>query len=85
MFSFSTCPFCLRAKQILEEDYGEQIEVYECDLESVFRQQCGSNFTVLHFCRMQPECDWHAILVPGISDGRSFEVLIFSYCVVVSP
>lgn len=34
MFSFSTCPFCLRAKQILEEDYGEQIEVYECDLES---------------------------------------------------
>ncbi|CAJ1388478.1 unnamed protein product [Effrenium voratum] len=33
MFSFSTCPFCLRAKQILEEDYGEQIEVYECDLE----------------------------------------------------
>ncbi|CAK9108448.1 unnamed protein product [Durusdinium trenchii] len=34
MFSFSTCPFCLRAKQILEEDYGEQFEVYECDLES---------------------------------------------------
>ena len=34
MFSFSTCPFCLRAKQILQEDYGEQIEVYECDLES---------------------------------------------------
>ena len=34
MFSFSTCPFCLRAKQILEEDYGEKIEVYECDLEA---------------------------------------------------
>jgi len=33
MFSFSTCPFCLRAKQILREDYGEDIEVYECDLE----------------------------------------------------
>ncbi|CAE7337756.1 GRXC3, partial [Symbiodinium necroappetens] len=33
MFSFSTCPFCLRAKQILQEDYGEEIEVYECDQE----------------------------------------------------
>eukprot|EP00441_Pelagodinium_beii_P001812 CAMPEP_0197692520 /NCGR_PEP_ID=MMETSP1338-20131121/111218_1 /TAXON_ID=43686 ORGANISM="Pelagodinium beii, Strain RCC1491" /NCGR_SAMPLE_ID=MMETSP1338 /ASSEMBLY_ACC=CAM_ASM_000754 /LENGTH=353 /DNA_ID=CAMNT_0043275189 /DNA_START=91 /DNA_END=1148 /DNA_ORIENTATION=- len=33
MFSFSTCPFCLRAKQILQEDYGENIEIYECDLE----------------------------------------------------
>lgn len=34
MFSFSTCPFCLRAKQILQEDYGEAVEVYECDLEA---------------------------------------------------
>ena len=34
MFSFSTCPFCLRAKQILQEDYGEEIEVYECDQEA---------------------------------------------------
>lgn len=34
MFSFSTCPFCLRAKQILREDYGESLEVYECDLEA---------------------------------------------------
>jgi len=34
MFSFSTCPFCLRAKQIIREDYGEAIEVYECDLEA---------------------------------------------------
>lgn len=42
MFSFSTCPFCLRAKQILEEDYGEQIEVYECDLESAFRQHSAA-------------------------------------------
>lgn len=40
MFSFSTCPFCLRAKQILEEDYGEQFEVYECDLESVAGSAC---------------------------------------------
>merc|ERR1719198_2853457 len=33
MFSFSTCPFCLRAKDILRQDYGVEVEVYECDLE----------------------------------------------------
>jgi len=33
MFSFSTCPFCLRAKTLLSEVYGEQLEIYECDLE----------------------------------------------------
>eukprot|EP00403_Amphidinium_massartii_P030136 CAMPEP_0178401636 /NCGR_PEP_ID=MMETSP0689_2-20121128/16407_1 /TAXON_ID=160604 /ORGANISM="Amphidinium massartii, Strain CS-259" /LENGTH=471 /DNA_ID=CAMNT_0020022469 /DNA_START=117 /DNA_END=1532 /DNA_ORIENTATION=+ len=33
MFSFSTCPFCLRAKTILRENYGVDVEVYECDLE----------------------------------------------------
>jgi len=34
MFSFSTCPFCLRAKQIIREDYGEAVEIYECDIEA---------------------------------------------------
>lgn len=34
MFSFSTCPFCLRAKSILEEEYGVEADVYECDLEA---------------------------------------------------
>lgn len=34
MFSFSTCPFCLKAKQLLTETYGVDIEVYECDLEA---------------------------------------------------
>eukprot|EP00929_Paragymnodinium_shiwhaense_P084391 TRINITY_DN45115_c0_g1_i1.p1 TRINITY_DN45115_c0_g1~~TRINITY_DN45115_c0_g1_i1.p1 ORF type:complete len:477 (+),score=101.64 TRINITY_DN45115_c0_g1_i1:67-1497(+) len=33
MFSFSSCPFCLRAKSILREKYGANISVYECDLE----------------------------------------------------
>eukprot|EP00930_Biecheleria_cincta_P021434 TRINITY_DN15895_c0_g1_i2.p1 TRINITY_DN15895_c0_g1~~TRINITY_DN15895_c0_g1_i2.p1 ORF type:complete len:447 (-),score=72.42 TRINITY_DN15895_c0_g1_i2:120-1460(-) len=33
MFSFSTCPFCLKAKRILQDDYGESVEIYECDLE----------------------------------------------------
>jgi len=33
MFSFSTCPFCLRAKDILRERHGVDFEVYECDLE----------------------------------------------------
>lgn len=33
MFSFSTCPFCLRAKQLLTEVYGTELSVYECDLE----------------------------------------------------
>lgn len=34
MFSFSSCPFCLRAKDLLRDVYGEEIVVYECDLES---------------------------------------------------
>mmetsp|Transcript_36863 Transcript_36863/g.85012 ORF Transcript_36863/g.85012 Transcript_36863/m.85012 type:complete len:471 (-) Transcript_36863:211-1623(-) len=33
MFSFSTCPFCLRAKTLLQEKYGVEVEAYECDLE----------------------------------------------------
>jgi len=33
MFSFSSCPFCLRAKTLLQEEYGIELEVYECDLE----------------------------------------------------
>lgn len=33
MFSFSTCPFCLRAKQVLRQEYGVEPEFYECDLE----------------------------------------------------
>eukprot|EP00971_Amphidinium_carterae_P312445 6209942-Amphidinium_carterae.2 len=27
MFSFSTCPFCLRAKTLLQEKYGVEVEV----------------------------------------------------------
>lgn len=33
MFSFSSCPFCLRAKTLLKEEYGVEPAVYECDLE----------------------------------------------------
>jgi len=33
MFSFSSCPFCLRAKTLLREEYNVELEVYECDLE----------------------------------------------------
>jgi len=69
MFSFSTCPFCLRAKDILRDDYGVEVEVYECDLEpegNAVRAELGrrTGRTSMPSTWLGPD-----VLVGGCNDG----------------
>jgi len=69
MFSFSTCPFCLRAKKILREAQAVDVEVYECDLEPdgyAIRAELGKRTgrTSMPSVWLGPE-----VLLGGCNDG----------------